>query len=212
MRDSYRSLKQEGRSGYTDRKSEFIGIAKPVETGAEAEEFVAAVRAEFPDARHHVYAWITGGDEVLQKYSDDGEPRGTGGLPVLDVLLHQNLEDAAVVVVRYFGGILLGTGGLVRAYSSAAAQAVEAAVPIFRQKLRIYKLITPYTFADKLRYQLAESGFWQSEPDFLLDVEWEAGAPSDRSGELIELVQDITAGAALIEPVRSDFISRPDPL
>ena len=145
MRDSYRSLKQEGRSGYTDRKSEFIGIAKPVETGAEAEEFVAAVRAEFPDARHHVYAWITGGDEVLQKYSDDGEPRGTGGLPVLDVLLHQNLEDAAVVVVRYFGGILLGTGGLVRAYSSAAAQAVEAAVPIFRQKLRIYKLITPYT-------------------------------------------------------------------
>ncbi|MGI6091278.1 MAG: IMPACT family protein [Saccharofermentanales bacterium] len=212
MRDSYRSLKQEGRSSYTDRKSEFIGIAKPVETGAEAEDFVTAVRAEFPDARHHVYAWITGGAEVLQKYSDDGEPRGTGGLPVLDVLLHQELEDAAVVVVRYFGGILLGTGGLVRAYSAAAAQAVEAAIPIFRQKLQIFRLITPYTFADKLRYQLTESGFWQSEPEFLLDVEWEAGASAERSDELIELVQDVTAGAALIEPLRSDFISLPNPL
>jgi len=177
MRESYRSLKREGRSSYIDRKSEFIGIAGPVASGVEAENFVNTVRAEFPDARHHVYAWIIGGEEALQKYSDDGEPRGTGGLPVLDVLLHQNIEDAAVVVVRYFGGVLLGTGGLVRAYSSAASQAVEDAIPHIRQKLQIYRLTAPYAFADKLRYQLEEAAFWQSEAEFGLDVEWEAGTP-----------------------------------
>ncbi len=206
MRDSYRTLKQEGRSSYIDRKSEFIGIARPVASADEAEKFVAQMRSEFPDARHHVYAWISGGKEIQQKYSDDGEPRGTGGMPVLDVLLHQNIEDAAIVVIRYFGGILLGTGGLVKAYSSAAAQAVEAAAPQYMQKLQIYRLTAPYNTADKLRYQLQESGFWQSEAEFGLDVEWEVGTPTNRSSELMDLVQDVTSGSALIEFRRSDFM------
>jgi uncharacterized YigZ family protein len=206
MRDSYRTLKQEGRSSYIDRKSEFIGIARPVTSADEAEKFVAQMRSEFPDARHHVYAWISGGKEIQQKYSDDGEPRGTGGMPVLDVLLHQNIEDAAIVVIRYFGGILLGTGGLVKAYSSAAAQAVEAAAPQYMQKLQIYRLTAPYNTADKLRYQLQESGFWQSEAEFGLDVEWEVGTPTNRSSELMDLVQDVTSGSALIEFRRSDFM------
>ncbi len=206
MRDSYRTLKQEGRSSYIDRKSEFIGIARPVASVDEAEKFVAKMRSEFPDARHHVYAWISGGTEIQQKYSDDGEPRGTGGMPVLDVLSHQSIEDAAIVVVRYFGGVLLGTGGLVRAYSSAAAQAVEAAIPQNMQKLQIYRLTAPYSAADKLRYQLEEAGFWQSEAVFALDVEWEAGSAPGRSSELSDLVQDATSGSALIEYLRSDFM------
>ncbi len=210
MRNSYWTLKQEGRSSYIDRRSEFIGIARPVSTGAEAEAFVDQIRSDYPDARHHVYAWLTGGQEILQKYSDDGEPRGTGGLPVLDVLLRQNIEDAAIVVVRYFGGVLLGTGGLVKAYSSAASAAVADALPQLMQKLQIYRLTAPYSTAEKLRYLLAEAGIWQSEAEFGLDVEWDAGISPERYRELIEIVQDTTIGSALIELDRTDFIPRTD--
>ena len=206
MRDNYKTLKQEGRANYTDRRSEFIGIARPVATGIEAEAFVDEIRSKYPDARHHVYAWLTAGTEKLQKYSDDGEPRGTGGLPVLDVLLKQNIEDAAIVVVRYFGGVLLGTGGLVRAYGAAAAMAVEKAIPQYMEKLQLYSLTAPYSAAEKLRYLLKEAGLWQSEASYDLDVEWDVGVPAERFEELSALVQDATSGAALIEFKKTAFM------
>ncbi len=199
MRQFYWTLAGEGRSEYCDRKSEFIGFARPIKTGSEADDFVAEVRREYADARHHVYAWRVGGDETLQKYSDDGEPRGTGGMPVLDILLQQKIDDAAIVVVRYFGGILLGTGGLVKAYSTAAAEAVKAAVPCLMVAQRLYKITVGYGVAEKLRYQLAEHDFYQTEPDYAEIVSWQAGAVAEREEQLMKAINDVTSGGAAVE-------------
>ena len=120
------SLRGRGEGRYVDRRSEFIGYASPVSTEEEAAEFVASVRSTHPGARHVVYAYSLR-NGAAKRYSDDGEPQGSAGRPVLGVLEKEEIDGAVVAVVRYFGGILLGTGGLVRAYSAAAAAAVENA-------------------------------------------------------------------------------------
>lgn len=124
--DEYKTVRQFAETEYEDRKSRFIAAVTPVGTEAEALEFIAARKAMSPDARHHVYAYILR-DNNTTRYSDDGEPHSTAGMPTLDVLRKQGLTDCCVVTTRYFGGILLGTGGLVRAYTAAAGAAVETA-------------------------------------------------------------------------------------
>ena len=118
------SLADEGSAVFVEKKSEFIGYACPVETEEAAIAYVHKIRQKHADARHNVYAYVVGN---TARYSDDGEPQGTAGLPVLDVIRKNGFSDAVIVVTRYFGGILLGAGGLVRAYSSAAKRAVDAA-------------------------------------------------------------------------------------
>ncbi|HEY5466273.1 MAG TPA: YigZ family protein, partial [Clostridia bacterium] len=127
LRPGYRTLSAESRVRLEERRSVFIGVAAPANDETEASGLLARIRTEFPDAAHHVSAWIIGGGVQSQRYSDDGEPQGTAGVPVLDVLRRQELENAVIVVTRYFGGTLLGTGGLVRAYSRTASLAAKAA-------------------------------------------------------------------------------------
>lgn len=127
MNDSYVSLMHAGNGRYEEKKSVFLAYAKPVSSEGEAQAFLEQIRSQYPDARHHVYAY-TLRENNKTRYSDDGEPSGTAGLPVLDLLRKGNVTDAIVVVVRYFGGTLLGTGGLVRAYTAAAKEAVASAV------------------------------------------------------------------------------------
>ncbi len=122
--ESYKTIKQIGKSEYEDRKSVFIGFAVPTPTEEEALEVIAKVKKQYPDAKHHVYAYVLR-ENSTSRFSDDREPQGTAGMPVLDVIRKNNLYDITVVVVRYFGGTLLGTGGLVRAYTEAALGAVE---------------------------------------------------------------------------------------
>ncbi len=124
MSTSYDSIGGYGESRYEEKKSVFLGFAKPVTTEEDAIAFVAGIRKQYPDARHHVYAYVLREDNK-SRYTDDGEPSGTAGMPVLDILRKQNLTDCVIVVVRYFGGTLLGTGGLVRAYTIAAKDAIE---------------------------------------------------------------------------------------
>ena len=121
----YRTIAAAGEDEFIERRSRFIGRIRPVTTEAEAQAFIAAIKKECWDATHNVWAYVLreGG---IRRFSDDGEPQGTAGIPVLDVLLKQELTDCVVVVTRYFGGILLGAGGLVRAYSQGAAVAVKA--------------------------------------------------------------------------------------
>ena len=114
--NGYLTLAGPGEAELDEKRSRFLGFAGRVTTDAEASAFVASVRSRFPDARHAVYAYIaTSSGTLAQRYSDDGEPQGTGGMPVLDVIRKRGLTDAAIVVVRYFGGVLLGAPGLVRA-------------------------------------------------------------------------------------------------
>ena len=122
----YTTIKNEASFQYEDRKSIFIATAAPVSTEAQALDFIAYVKKKYPDARHHVYAYVLRENSIM-RFSDDREPQGTAGMPVLDAIRKNGCTDTAIVVIRYFGGTLLGTGGLVRAYSSAAIGSLEAA-------------------------------------------------------------------------------------
>ncbi len=126
MTASYCTLHAESQDEFTEKRSRFIGYTAPVTTEEEALAFIARIKKQHWDAKHNVYAYVLR-DGQIRRYSDDGEPQGTAGIPVLDVLLKRGIEDAVIVVTRYFGGILLGGGGLVRAYGHAASIAVQAA-------------------------------------------------------------------------------------
>ncbi len=135
--NGYRTIAQESEIEIIIKKSRFLGYAFLVSTAEEANEKLTALRKQHWDASHHCSAYVLGADKQLQKYSDDGEPQGTAGMPILQVLHHKDVTNTMVVVVRYFGGVLLGAGGLVRAYSEAAAKALDAAglcqyVPVIR--------------------------------------------------------------------------------
>lgn len=124
--ESYRTLHTAAEDEFTEKRSRFIGYAHPVQTEEQALEFIAKIKKQHWDAKHNVYAYVLR-DGQIRRYSDDGEPQGTAGIPVLDVLVKSGITDAVLVVTRYFGGILLGGGGLVRAYGHAASIAVKAA-------------------------------------------------------------------------------------
>ena len=211
MRTSYLTVSRKARIELEERRSTFIGFCQPLADELEAIDFVSGIRALYPDATHHVYAWLLGGERQLQRYSDDGEPQGTAGIPVLDVLRKSGIENAGLVVVRYFGGVLLGAGGLVRAYSRAGSLALEAAIPVKMQMSCRYRVVVPYTDYDRLRFHLEQEGFWLGEEEFAMDVELTVGAEPARADRLIELCTDQTAGAALIEEAGSTYIPLPPP-
>ena len=158
-----------GKAVYEVKKSRFIGYCKPVLTAQEANEFVDEIRKQHSDARHNVYAWILKKETSLQKYSDDGEPSGTAGLPVMSVLTKNEVTDCAIVVTRYFGGILLGKGGLVRAYTRAASMALKEAKPQILELCSVMKIELDYSSADKMIFEIRNRGY---EID---DIEYGAG-------------------------------------
>ena len=144
-----------------EKRSTFIGYCQPLADEKQANAFVSGIRERYPDATHHVFAWVLGGERQLQKYSDDGEPQGTAGLPVLDILRKNDIEDAGLVVVRYFGGTLLGGGGLVRAYGKAASLALEQARPVTMQLCHRFRMTVPYADVDRLRWQQIGRASWR---------------------------------------------------
>ncbi|HHU53874.1 MAG TPA: YigZ family protein [Clostridiaceae bacterium] len=193
MSSDFRSIKKYAEIEFEEKRSRFIGIAKPLENPAEAEEFIAEQRSRFPDATHHVYAWILNKPQHLQRYSDDGEPQGTAGLPVLDVLQKQNLVQAGIVVIRYFGGVKLGAGGLVRAYSKSASLAIETAEPIIWLTHRMYKLRCDYSNAERVRFQLNQLKYNQTDPEYTVDVSWEVAVRPENEESFIILLKDLTS-------------------
>ena len=156
----------------TVKRSRFITVLRRVEEEAGARELVAELRREFHDARHHCSAFIIGPDRAVQRANDDGEPSGTAGLPMLDVLLKRqtrpdapaapgtaDLSDVCAVVVRYFGGILLGAGGLVRAYSESVVAAMDAAPLVRRNRMRLFTVAVPHADAGRLENELRSAGY-----------------------------------------------------
>ncbi|MEW6624877.1 MAG: YigZ family protein [Bacillota bacterium] len=137
MLNSYLTVKQDAKSELIIKKSKFIAHVAPVSTVEQAESFIAEIKAQHREATHNVYAFAVGDNGAFKKASDDGEPSGTAGRPVLDVINNKGLQDVAVVVTRYFGGKLLGAGGLIRAYSQAAAQGTDLSHP-YTTRTNIY--------------------------------------------------------------------------
>ncbi len=165
MPNEYRTIKEFNSDEYIVKRSRFIGYAKPVTTVEEANEFISEIKSKHWDATHNVSAYIlrNGG---IKRYSDDGEPQGTAGVPCLDVLEKENLVDTCVVVTRYFGGILLGGGGLVRAYSHSAKIAVDSAKIITMAHCVDVEVECDYTFYGKL------NDFLSREETVILDTQF----------------------------------------
>lgn len=175
--------------------SRFIATIGPASTVQEAKEFIAHVRADMPDATHHVHAFKVGyGSSITEGMTDDGEPSGTSGPPVLAVLRGADLGDVVIVVTRYFGGTKLGTGGLVRAYGNAARDAI-AALPTERLiPKNMIGLEFAYTFFDQIQRLLAKYEAHVDEQDFGAAVTLYATLPSDNLDALAADIQELTAG------------------
>lgn len=153
----YKTTAREAQAEFTVKRSRFIGHIMPVTAQEQALEFIAGIKTKHWDATHNVYAYVLREGQT-RRYSDDGEPQGTAGVPVLDVLLKENLADCAVVVTRYFGGVMLGAGGLVRAYSHAAKIAVDAGGIITMSLCALLKINCDYNFYGKLTSLIPELG------------------------------------------------------
>ena len=152
MINAYITVARSSREETVINKSRFIGYAAPCISESEALAFLQSVREEHKTATHHCYAYIIGENSGIMRYSDDGEPGGTAGLPMMDVIRARNIVNCCVVVVRYFGGTLLGTGGLVRAYSQSAQSALNAAGIIRMEPTSLLSCELPYQAWDKFRY------------------------------------------------------------
>lgn len=186
----YITLSGDGKGSYSEKKSDFLGFAKHVTREEEATAYIAAIRKQFSDARHHVYAYLlTEGNAT--RYSDDGEPQGTAGPPVLDVLAKRGIRDAVVVVVRYFGGTLLGTGGLVRAYTEAAKLAVEDAGVVTLIPFAVYMLDTDYGDYQKLVSECRKMGVTVEDSIFTDRVLTTCSLPSVAKDEFLLKIQDL---------------------
>ena len=153
----YLTIGTVGNGEYTEKKSRFIGEIHPVSSEEEAAAVVAKARKKYYDARHHCYAWILGDDGSVKKASDDGEPSGTAGIPMLKVLEGKGIRNVVVVVTRYFGGTLLGTGGLVRSYTQAAKAALSNAQIVRMCRCKVIGIDTEYGLLDRVLYYLRQN-------------------------------------------------------
>lgn len=213
---SYQTVEQEASCEYVEKKSRFIAYIKPIAAEEEAAAFIAAVKSRHWDARHNVYAYCVGlGADSVQRYSDDGEPQGTAGMPVLEVLRKQQLSNTAVVVTRYFGGVLLGASGLVRAYSKSAAMGIETAGIVQLRLCDLVKVTVEYGALGRLQRELPNRGYAIQNIRFDEKVDLFAVVPrqSKASGDFREkdpallqfetLITEFTNGAGTIQPLET---------
>jgi uncharacterized YigZ family protein len=198
------------------KRSRFITVLRRADSEDGARALVADLRREFHDARHHCSAFVLGAGRDIQRSSDDGEPSGTAGIPMLEALLRRetapgvtDLSDVSAVVVRYFGGVLLGAGGLVRAYSESVSTALALAPLVQRRRLRICAVRTPHAAAGRLEndlrsagYAMAETGYEAHSAVLRLALPDSPAALADAAGHLAAM----TAGAAALEPEGTEWI------
>ncbi|WP_347490721.1 YigZ family protein [Desulfoscipio sp. XC116] len=184
------------------KKSRFIASACPVENERDAINFVSQIRKEHSQANHNVYAYVI--NEQSLRCSDDGEPAGTAGKPVLEVIRHKGLSGIALVVTRYFGGILLGAGGLVRAYKETAVQGIEAAGIVERTLYREINITMDYTWLGTIKREMENNGGRQVNISYAQRVHLQAYLLSDKINVMIKRLQDLTA--AQIEIVPGEYL------
>ncbi len=189
----YKTVEYENSSEFVEKRSRFIGCVKPVKTQEEAVSFVNSVRSRHWDASHNVYAYVLR-ENNIQRYSDDGEPSGTAGVPVLDVILKNGLTDVCVVVTRYFGGILLGAGGLVRAYSHGSKIAVESGGIITMAPCAVLGCKTDYSFYSSLVKLLDSFGANIESSDFGESVRVTFTVKSEVREELENQLTEMSGG------------------
>ena len=192
---------------FEEKRSKFIGELFRVETPEQAVEKINEVKAKYRDARHHCYAYIIREGNYM-RYSDDGEPQGTAGMPILEVLRHAGVTNVCCVVTRYFGGILLGTGGLARAYTKGAQIALEAAGLSQMDRYSLLLLSCPYNLLDAVQKVLPEHGASVEEIEYGADVTLTVALPEGGEETLNTALMDATAGQVAAEYIESRFMGR----
>ena len=202
--EGYTTIKQYASYEYEDRKSVFIGEAMPVSCEADALNFIESVKHRYPDARHHVYAYVLRENSIM-RFSDDREPQGTAGMPVLDSIRKNGCTDTVIVVTRYFGGTLLGTGGLVRAYSAAATGALMGAEIINYDIYTRLNIALTYSDYQRVTPILSEFSFRTEDTVYEADVVVVGRLPSTKYEELCEKVTEATSSRAKIEFLEEKF-------
>lgn len=200
----YTTLGKDGRASLEIQKSVFIASSKHVTTEKEATDFINSVKKEFSDARHNVYAY-TLKEGNITRYSDDGEPQGTGGLPVLDYIRKTGFTDCVVVVTRYFGGILLGKGGLVRAYTGAAQAACSQSGIVSFEKYNTFSLICDYSYLDKIRYEFPLFKVIEDSCDYSDRVKLELAVKENLSDDFSKRLSELFSGKLTLENTGSRF-------
>ncbi|GGK02964.1 YigZ family protein [Lentibacillus kapialis] len=194
MLSNYYTVKKEDFDQIIIQKSRFIGYVKRVETGAEAQTFVQEIKKKHHDATHNCSAYMVGEHNQIQKANDDGEPSGTAGVPILNVLKKQNLQDTAIVVTRYFGGIKLGAGGLIRAYSNTTSQAIQTAGVVERRLMQGISVIVDYSLLGKLENELRHSDYILDSTNYLEKVEFIVYVPDGQETEFRDWMINLTSG------------------
>lgn len=188
-----------GQGEITEKKSRFIATVKPVESEDEAVSFINETKKKYWDARHNCSAFVIGKRQELTRCSDDGEPAGTAGRPMLDVLLKENIHNAAVVVTRYFGGVLLGTGGLVRAYQQATKAGLSASEIIEKKEGAVLFIRTDYTGIGRLQYLFAQEKITVMDTAYEADVLVKAVIPENDKKRIEKTIIEQTNGTAKLE-------------
>ena len=199
MVEEYKTIYKGGIGEITEKKSRFIATIRPVETEEEALAFLEEMKKKYWDARHNCSAYVLGERQEILRCSDDGEPSQTAGKPMMDVLTGAGLTNVAAVVTRYFGGTLLGTGGLVRAYSGAVQEGLRHSVVVEKLPGRQLQIFTDYNGAGKIQYVAAQMGIPVQDTEYAEQVTMKMIAPLAQAEQLIAQVTERTAGKARIE-------------
>ncbi len=195
-----------GQAEITERKSRFIGTAAPVFSAEEAEAFIVSIREKHPDATHNVYAYTVGTRTPQDRVSDDGEPRGTAGYPVLEVIRKRNLRNAICVVTRYFGGTLLGAGGLLRAYGKTASRALDLAGASHYRYHNLARISLDYAEFNRVQRELEAWNCFIDKVEYAAQVEIRAYLPEKDMDALLARVKDLTGGKSKIKVEEGKYI------
>lgn len=207
MRKEYLTVSREASAELEEKKSRFIATVRPVADEEEAHGFIEALRSKYWNATHNVYAYYICGGNLQQKFSDDGEPSGTAGLPVLEAIKKLEVQDAAVVVTRYFGGTLLGASGLVRAYGKSAAMGLEAAGIVKRQLCIETGIALDYSLLGKLQALAASKGYRVKDTIYAQDVDMYLYIPVDEFEAFSALVTEATNARAIVYAGEKSYIT-----
>lgn len=200
MTESSRIVYRGGTGEITEKKSRFIADIRPVSTEEEALAFIEEIRKKYWDARHHCYAYILGERGQQSRCSDDGEPSQTAGRPMLDVLTGEGITDVCAVVTRYFGGTLLGTGGLVRAYSGAVKEGLSQCVLMEKRPGRELAVTAGYGDVGKVQYLAAQAGIETLDTVYEADVRFSFLVSLEEEGGFVKKLTEGTSGRAKIQP------------
>lgn len=199
MKDVYRTTGSYGEDQTIINKSKFIGYSLPINSEEEALEFIEEIKTKHRDATHNVYAYVLGEDSNIQRFNDDGEPSGTAGIPVLEVLKKEELRNVVVVVTRYFGGIKLGGGGLIRAYTRGAKIAIDAGIIVDMTLHLGLKLTLPYTMYGKVENFLINGEYKTEEVKYEENVEVYIYIIKSQINSFISDITNLTSGMVDIQ-------------